>query len=633
MTEDQTSTKPFGYNGSILHVNLTNHTWNVENPSEEWYRTYVGGSSLASYYLLKEMDPGTDPLSADNVLVFACSVLTGAPVSGFNRFTVAAKSPLSGGFGETEAGGFWGPELKFAGFDAIVIKGKSDKPVYLWIHQGEVAFRDASSLWGKDNWQTKEAIIEELEDKRVRTVSIGPAGENLVNYANVQHELAHFNGRTGMGAVMGSKNLKAITVRGKEKMKMADSDGVKEIAKWHNKRIKSHPSNVNLTKFGTTFQVSILNHNGILPTHNFRDGIFAGAEQINETTYHETIFHSKGTCYACSVKCKREVEKTEGKYLLDLRYGGPEYETLGTLGSMCEVADLAAIAKGNQICSLMGMDTVSAGCVVAFAMECYEHGILTEEDTGGKSIAFGDPDAMIWLLEMIAKREGIGDILADGVKKAAERIGKGSEKYAFHIKGSELPAHDGRGKTAMAMGYALSATGADHVECPHDTAFMDNITPLNPVGLLEPVKPLVNDFNKVRYFSVGQKVWSINNCYGICNFCSVPIHAMTFDNLVNLINAVTGWNSSLYEIMKVAERSVTMSRIFNNREGFGPEADRVIRRWHKGFKEGAHKDKPIDEAEFRNMIDLFYEISGWDRAGVPTTGKLIDLNLDWLCEI
>ncbi len=632
MVQTDKSAGPFGYNGKILHVNLSEMSWQIEEPDEIWYRTYVGGSGIAAYYLLKELQPGIDPLSEDNVMVFACSAVTGAPVSGFNRFTIAAKSPLSGGYGETEAGGYWGPELKFAGFDAVVVKGKAEKPVYLWIHQGEVEIRNAESLWGLDNWQTKERIQSELEDKRVRTLSIGPAGENLVYFASVQHEMAHFHGRTGMGAVMGSKNLKALTVRGKEKPNWADKEKLKEIGRWHNKRIKEHPANVNLTKLGTTFQVSILNHNGILPTHNFRDGVFSGADKINDEIYHETIFHSKGTCYACAVKCKREVEQKEGKYLLDLRHGGPEYETLGTLGSMCEIDDLAAIGKGNQICGLAGIDTIGAGCVIAFAMECYEHGILTKEDTGGRSISFGDADAMIWLLEMIVKREGIGNILADGVKRAAEKIGKGADAYAFHIKGSELPAHDGRGKTAMALGYALSSTGADHVECPHDTAFMGNIDPLNPVGLLKPVDPLANDTDKVRYFSVGQRVWGINNCYGICNFCSVPIHAMEFERLVETIRAITGWNTSMFEIMKASERSLNMSRIFNTREGFGPGDDRVIRRWHEGFKEGAHKDKPIDEKAFREMIDLYYEVSGWDESGKPTRGKLIDLNLDWLIE-
>ena len=249
------------------------------------------------------------------MLVFACSVLTGAPISGFNRFTVAAKSPLSNGYGEAEAGGFWGPELKFAGFDAIVISGKSPKPVYLRIHHGEVEIRDAGLLWGQNNWETKELIQKELGDKRTRILSIGQAGENLVRFANIQHELTHFNGRSGLGAVMGSKNLKAVAVRGKVRMTMANSGKLKEIAKWHNQRIKTHPSNVTLTKLGTPAHVAILNHHGILPTRNFREGVFAGADKIGDEAYHNTIFHAKGSCYACSVKCKREVEyKTEKIY-------------------------------------------------------------------------------------------------------------------------------------------------------------------------------------------------------------------------------------------------------------------------------------------------------------------------------
>jgi aldehyde:ferredoxin oxidoreductase len=622
---------PYGYNGKILHVNLSSSTWEIEEPGETWYRTYVGGSSLASYYLLKDIKPGIDPLSAENVLVFACSVVTGAPLSGFSRYTVAAKSPLTGGFGEAEAGGYFGPELKFAGFDAIVFRGRAEKPVYLWVHDGEVEIRDAANIWGKDNWETLEELRYELDDKRIRVASIGPAGERLVPFACVQNGLEHYNGRTGMGAVMGSKNLKAVAARGKKKLELADPDKVKEIRKWHNERFKVHPPNVGLTKVGTPGLVKGLNDAGILPTHNFRDGVFKGADKINAEAYHATIFHSSGTCYACAVKCKRRVALEDEKYPLDPRFGGPEYETLGCLGSLAEIDNLPAIAKGNQRCNLMGLDTISTGCVIAFAMECFEEGVLTTEDTGGRTLYFGDADAMLWLIEEIVNQKGIGKILSQGVKKAAETIGRGAEKFAFHIKGSELPVHDGRGKTGMAMGYALAAT-ADHVETPHDTAFSAVITNLLPLGILEPTKPLETDAAKVRYFSLGQKAWGINNCYGICNFCSVPIHAMTFTRLVETIKAITGWETSLFEIMRVSERSNVMSRIFNNREGFGPKEDRVIRRWHEEMPHGPLKGQHIDPKEFQDAIDLYYELSGWDKNGKPTRGKLVDLNLEWLID-
>jgi len=620
---------PFGYNGKILHVNLTTHGWEIEEPDENWYRTYVGGSSLAGYYLLKHLKPGVDPLSDENVMVFACSVVTGAPLSGFSRYTVAAKSPLTGALGRTEAGGFFGPELKFAGFDAVVVRGKASKPVYLYLNDGEVEIRDAAAIWGQDNWVTLEKIIEETGEKRVRVASIGPAGEAMIPFACVQNDLEHFNGRTGMGAVMGSKNLKAIAVRGRQKPQMADPEKVKEIRNWHNDRIKVHPPNMGLSKFGTTVLVKALNDTGILTTHNFKHGVFDGAGKIGHEIYHDTIFDSSSTCYACSVRCKRRVSLEDEKYPLDKRFGGPEYETLSALGSLCDIDNLPAVARGNQLCNLLGLDTISTGGVIAFAFECFEKGILTEEDTDGHHLKWGDGDAMIWLIQEIAHRRGIGEILSNGVKKAAEIIGKGAEKYAFHIKGQELPLHDGRGKTGMAMGFALSPTGAEHVETPHDVAFQgEGVSKLHPVGIFDPVKPMETNAEKVRFFVNGQKVWQINNCYGICNFCSIPIHAMTFHMLVESIRAITGWDTSLHDMMKVSERGTVMGRLFNNREGFTPQDDRVIRRWHEPMPDGPIKGKFIDPEEFQNAINLYYEMSGWDMDGKPTRGKLVELNLE-----
>ena len=620
---------PFGYHGKILHVNLRTLTWEIETPNEGWYRMYVGGSSLAAYYLLKHVTPGVDPLSEENVLVFACSVLTGAPLSGFSRYTVAAKSPLTGGFGEAEAGGYFGPELKFAGFDAVVCYGRAASPVYLWLHDTEVAIRDAAHIWGKNNWETLAALRAELGDQRIRVASIGPAGERLIPFACVQNDMEHYNGRGGMGAVMGSKNLKAVVARGKQKPEMADPDKVTEIRQWHNARIKVHPPNVGLSRAGTSGLVKGLNDAGILPTRNFKYGIFKGADKINGPALHATIFHSAGTCYACTVKCKRRVTLKDDTYPLDPRFGGPEYETLGSLGAQLENDNLPSIARGNQLCNLYGLDTISTGGVIAFAMECFENGILTLNDTGGRPIPFGDGDAMLWLIEEIVHQRGIGKILSQGVKRAAEIIGKGAEAFACHIKGSEMPVHDGRGKTGMALGYALAAL-PDHVETPHDTGFAVDVSLIKPLGILEPVRPLDTDADKVRFFSLGQKAWGLNNCYGICNFCSVPSHGLTFSRLVDAVKAITGWETSLFEILRVAERSNVMSRVFNNREGFGPEDDRVIQRWHEALPSGPLKGQRIDPRAFRDAMDLYYELSGWDKHGRPTRGKLVDLNLEWL---
>jgi aldehyde:ferredoxin oxidoreductase len=624
---------PYGYNGKILHVDLTAESWTVETPDEQWYRTYMGGTGFLAYYLLKEIAAGIDPLSPENVLVFAGSTVTGVPLSGFNRYTIGAKSPLTGAFAETEAGGYWGPEMKFAGFDALVIRGRAEKPVYLWIHDGEVEIRDAAAVWGLDNWETLEAIRQETGEKRVRVASIGPAGEKRVRYACVQNDLEHYNGRTGMGAVMGSKNLKAIAVRGAHKMQTADPEKVKEIARWHNQRIKTHPPNAGLTKFGTPALLQGINDAGFLPTRNFREGVFEGAEQLAAPNYHDTIFHSKGTCYGCAVRCKRRVSSDDPDYPLDERFGGPEYEALSGLGSLLGIDNLPAVARGTQLCNLLGLDVISTGAVIAFAMECFEKGILTETDTGGRAIPFGDADAMIWLIEEIAHRRGVGELLALGVKRAAEKIGRGAERYAFHIKGQELGFHDGRGKTGMALGFALSPTGADHIETPHDVAFQgDAVSKLFPMGYFNPVDPLQTDAEKMRFFFVGQKAWGINNLLGLCNFVSVPIHAMTFERLVEAVRAITGWDTSLYELVQATERANTMARVFNNREGFTPKDDTLIRRWFEAMPSGPLEGRRIDPDQFRELVGLYYEMSGWDAQGRPTRGKLVSLDLAWLAD-
>lgn len=622
-----------GYNGKILVVDLTNGTHEIREPEERWYRTYFGGTGIVAETLLREDIAGVDPLGPENVLVFACSVVTGAPIPGFNRYSVGAKSPLTGGFARTEAAGFWGPELKFAGYDAVIIRGKAPHPVYIWINDGQVEIKEADKLWGLDNWQTLEALKESHQDPKVRAVSIGPAGENKVLYACIQTDLEHFNGRTGMGAVMGSKNLKAIAVRGTSKLDLADPEKFKEIATWHRKRIKEHPPNVGLNKVGTPGLVQGVNASGFFPTRNFKEGQYEGADKLAADVYHDTIFHSRGTCFQCTVACKRRVQLDDDTYPLDKRFGGPEYETLAAFGSMLAIDNLPAIAYANQLCNLLGLDTISTGCVIAFAMECFESGILTEEDTGGRSIGFGDDEAMIWLIRKIAAKDGIGETLSLGVKRAAEKIGRGAERYSFHIKGQELGLHDGRGKTGMGLGFALGATGGDHIETPHDVAFQgEAVSKLFPLGLLDPVDPVKTDAAKVRFFYIGQKAWGINNLLGLCNFCSVPIHALTFTKLVEAVQAITGWEVSLYEIVLGVERANVMSRIFNNRCGFTPDDDTLIRRWFEKMPSGPLKGMRFDPDEFRGWIELYYEMSGWDKEGRPTRGKLVELGLDQLIE-
>ena len=400
---------PYGYNGKIVRVDLTSRTVKVEEPGEIVYRTYLGGGGLASYYLLRELKPGIDPLSADNILIFASSVISGAPIAGMVRYTVAAKSPLTGAYGESEAGGFWGPELKFSGFDAIIVTGKAEKPCYLWIHDGEVEIRSAEKIWGLETGPAQEMIREELKDHRARVALIGPAGENRVRYACVVNELRHVNGRTGMGAVMGSKYLKALAVRGTKKMTSHDPERLRELSKELSELIGRHGPNMVLHKLGTSNLITPLCNQGILPTHNFRTGFFDKAEKISGERMTETILKREEGCYACAVRCKRSVEILSGPYATARQYGGPEYETLSSLGSLLCIDDLAAIAKGNELCNRYTLDTISTGVAIGFAMECYEKGILTTADTEGIEFTFGNPEAMMKGIEWIAFRKaGIG---------------------------------------------------------------------------------------------------------------------------------------------------------------------------------------------------------------------------------
>ena len=623
---------PNGYNGRILHVDLTKGGWEVEEPSEAWYRTYMGGGAMASYYLLKQLRPGVDPLSSENLLVVASNVVSGAPLSGFSRFTIAAKSPLTGMYGESEAGGFFGPELKFSGFDGIVIRGRSERPVYLWIRNGKVEIREASHLWGLDNKETRARILEELGDPKARVASIGPAGERQIPFANVINELRHANGRTGMGAVMGSKNLKAIVVRGRKPFQFADPDRVKEIAQWHNRRIREHGPNQQMHHYGTPGLVTGLNKSGILPTRNFREGVFEGAHKIGGAAMRETILRGEESCFACAVRCKRVVAVTE-PYEVDPEFGGPEYETLAGFGSMCGIDDLPAIAKGHELCNRLGLDTISTGALISFAMECFEEGILKEADTGGRSLRFGDAGAMLWLVDEIANRRGLGAILAKGVKRAAQEIGRGAERFAFHIKGQEMAFHDPRGKTGVGLGFAVSPTGADHIEAPHETPFQAAgplLGQLAPLGILEPIEPLSLKPDKVKAFAILQRVWSLYNSLGVCNFVAAPLFALTFERLVEAVKAITGWETSLWELLRVGERAITLGRLFNVREGIGPEEDRLIRRFHEPLPGGPLQGKRIDPEDFQEALALYYEMMGWDAQGRPTRGKLADLGLERL---
>ena len=617
-----------GYHGKILRVNLTDGAITVEEPKDIVYRRYMGGGGLASYFMLREMKPGIDPLGPENMLIFMTSVLGAGQLSGTNRFTAAAKSPLTNGFGESEAGGYWGPELKATGFDGIIVTGKSEKPVYLYITDEKAELRDASHLWGKITDEVQDTIIEETGEARTRVLQIGIAGENLVRYASIVNDLSHFNGRSGIGAVMGSKNLKAIACRGGKRMKPVDMALSKQVFGWFRDTYDKSKDVFHL--LGSPRGVKALQAGGILPTQNFRHGTFDGFENITGEALVENILHKRGTCYACSIACKREVEVEE--LGVDPKFGGPEYETLASTGSLLKVPDLKQVALSNQMLAQYVLDTISCGMSIAFAMECYEKGLITKEDTGGIELNWGNHEAAQALIKMIATREGIGDLLAEGVKRAAEKIGKGSEKFALHTKGQELPMHEARGKKGLALAYALSPTGADHMEAPHDPpwgGFHAETTVLPEMGILEAPGPLTLDAEKAKVYYKIQRVWSTYNTVGMCDFAAAPLNHISLTKLVEHMRAVTGWDVSLHELIKAGERADTMARIFNAREGFTPADDTIPERLFDGL-EGPLNGERIDPEELEIAKQAYYQIAGWDpKTGWPTQAKLMELDLEW----
>ena len=615
---------PCGFRDKILHVDLSKREIRVEQAGERFFRTYFGGWGLIAYYLLKELPPGSDPLGPDNLLIFAAGPLTGAPVGGSGRNAVGARSPLTGGFGEGDVGGFWGAELKRAGWDAIIVTGQAEEPVYLWLQDDRVEIRDASSLWGRRTAEVEALLKEELGDSGIRVAQCGLAGENLVRFACVINDVTRAAGRTGLGAVMGAKKLKAIALRGSGRIELADRELLLEVVgrlRQTRERWAWFQTN------GTSGTLLPLSEMGALPTRNFHTGSFEGARKITGETMAQTILVGRDTCFACPITCKRKVKAT-GRYEVDPTYGGPEYETLAALGACCGIDDLEAIAYGNQLCNSYGLDTISTGITIAWAMECFEQGLLTEEDTGGLALRFGNAEAMTTLVGQIARREGFGDLLAEGSLRAARRIGRGTERYAMQVKGQEIPLHEPRAKFALGLGYATSPTGADHMHNIHDTMYTTErgIERVQSLGILEPLPADYLGPEKVRLARYHIDWQVLYNCLGLCMF--MPYSRETIRDIVQ---GVTGWNSSLFELIKVGERALAMARAFNYRQGFTAVDDTAHWRFSTPLESGPNEGVLVPAEDIARALDLYYDMRGWDKeTGAPTAAKLHDLGLGWL---
>ncbi|PWL42861.1 MAG: aldehyde ferredoxin oxidoreductase [Bacillota bacterium] len=633
---------PYGYNGKILKVNLTTREITVDEHDEKWYRQYLGGTGIGVYYAMTEIPAGADPLGPDNVLTLSASVIVGAPLPALSRVSCNMKSPLTGGIGDAQGGGYWAPELKYAGFDAVVLKGRSETPVYLWIHDGQCEIRDASHLWGKDTGESEAMVREELGDNLIRVAGIGPAGENMVRYACVINERKHSAGRTGAGAVMGSKNVKLIACRGKNTelaYEYADPQALKDFMKRMPEIVKS--PGVTGMAYGTHPVIIGSQEMGQLPTHNFSEGVYDHYMDISHVRFMEVMEVTNETCYMCPVRCKRAVKGTspDGKITLDPRFGGPEYESASTLGSYVMVDDPFVMAKANELCNRYSCDTISVGAVIAFAMDCYEHGILKPEMCDGLELRFGNNDVLIPLIEKICHREGyLGNLLAEGSKKAAEILGNGAEKFSIEVKGNPLPAHMPQVKKILALHYAVNGYGADHCSCTGDGT-LDEATYESKAGRDGNFGQTIYnsceswdtlDWVKTQAAVQGNRGSTLTDMLGCCGMAWGITGTFDFFDMQYCVNAVTGWKMTQYEMMRSGQRVVNLMRVFNQREGFTKADDWLPERMFEPFQaEGPSKGKCVSREDLRKCIDLYYDMQGWDENGFVRDGTLYDLDIKW----
>jgi aldehyde:ferredoxin oxidoreductase len=627
-----------GYAGKILHVNLSAGEITVETPDEAFYRTYVGGSAMGLYYLFKHTPRGADPLGPENTLTFALSATTGFAVSGQSRCTTVAKSPITGGAGDAQAGGFWPAELKFAGFDAIVLYGRAPSPVYLWIHDGQAELRPADHLWGKQTADAEALIKDELGDNKIEVAEIGPAGEKQVRFAAVMNMANRAWGRTGMGAVMGSKNLKAIAVRGKMRPTAAEPERIKEYGRLGASQMKVDTGMIDFGKYGTAATVMSNNSVGGLPTRNWSSGYMATAEQIDGVTLYDTILKERDTCYACSVRCKRVVEaEYKDKGILPV-YGGAEYENLATLGAYCGVDDLHAVSYANQLCNAYGVDAIAAGATIAFAMDCFERGIIGEAETG-MPLRFGDAEAMVAMLERTLNREGFGDVLAEGSAQAAAKIGRGAEERVNAVKGAELPAHMPHVKRSLGLIYAVNPFGADHQSSEHDPGYMPqsderSLQRLAAIGLTNPQKPKAMNEAKVEFALKTQYTYSAADTMDLCQFVFGPSWQL-FDvaDMAAVHQAATGWATGVDDVQEIGRRRLNMLRAFNAREGIAREKDTLPKRMFAEPLEGGRSNGiALDRAELETALDQYYAMAGWDEQGIPTRATLESCGVGWIAD-
>jgi aldehyde:ferredoxin oxidoreductase len=611
----------YGYAGKFLKVDLSEGKISTEPLDQGVAKLFLGGGGLAAK-LMEGMDWSIDPFDPRNLLIFSLGPLTGVPAPCCSRYVVSAKSPLTNLWGEAHASGYWGPELKFAGWDAIVVEGRSEKPVYLWINDEKVEIRDAKEIWGRDTFEAENLLQNILGGKNVRVAGIGPAGEKRSRIASVLNDHGRAAARSGMGGVMGSKNLKAIAVRGSQKPKLAKPDEFKEYVKELTQIIMKAPAREALRKYGTDGGMMAFHEMGDVPIKNWRVGKWEeGCYKVSGYYMTEKILTDVYACRMCPIGCGRVVEVKEGPYAMSCK--GPEYETAAGFGPLCMNDNIEVVAKANDLCNRYGMDTISTSMAIALAMECFEKGLITKKDTDGIELTWGNGEAIIKMVEKMARREGFGEILGDGSFLAAKRIGKGSEDFAIHVKGQELALHDPRAFFSWAVAYATAHRGACHILAP--TYWLERGLTFPELGYDKPLDRFATE-GKGTWVKIFQDFCEVLESLVMCKFSLYG--NLRGNHILKLLNLTTDWGMDLKEMVQTGERGFNLKRMINVQLGVTSKDDTLPKRLLTETTQEGGAQGRIPPLE--TMLKEYYRERGWDKNGIPSLAKLEELGLNSL---
>ncbi|NOZ86526.1 MAG: aldehyde:ferredoxin oxidoreductase [Deltaproteobacteria bacterium] len=618
-----------GYTNRVLEVDLKEKTVRTRAPGPELLRMYLGGGGLGSYFLLSKGAAKEDPLGPGNVLTIAPGVTTGAKVSGVSRFSVTAISPLTGCIGDGQAGGDFGPWLKRAGYDAIIITGKADSAVYLYVDQNRAQIRDASHLSGHRVSVVLDKLEHDLGKQDLAILQCGPAGEKLVRFACLVSGRNDVIGRTGMGAVFGSKNLRAVVVKAGSGVSFADGQGLSALNRKAAKRLADTGFPSVLRKYGTPGVVAAQAKAGNLCTRNFTRGSIEGFEKLDGSNFEAEIGAGSRTCYGCVVACRKRV-KSSGKYNISDALGGPEFETLGMLGSNLEITDPMAVAKANELCNEYGMDTITMGGIASYLCEAMDREIITAKDLDGIGLAFGNPDALFELIHKVGKRQGVGDILAEGFEAAITRMGEDTRAFAVQTRNQAFAVHMPQVKPSLSIIYATNPFGPDHQSSEHDWLLAAGGDICRGLGITGSGDASSVGPAKVRMTAFSQIYYSLLDTLGLCQFCWGPGSLFSYRELEDLVNYSTGWDITFHELLAAGERRINLMRWINHLRGFGAGQDKLPERVFEALGEGPSKGRKVNRKEFETMLHQYYAIMGWEQSsGVPGEGKMLSLGLEW----